>query len=103
MLLRAEALFRLDVTLNGDTLRTVVRNLSTGQLEMRGPASDQHGVSVGFGSVEVYEPGRVEFAFALGEGRDRIEVTGVIATLRFRERGTVRVTGQAVIRHAPAS
>jgi hypothetical protein len=102
MLLRAEALFRLDVTLSGDTMRTVVRNLSTGQLEMHGPASDQHGVSVGFGSVEAYEPGRVEFAFALGAGRDRVEIDGVIATLRYKDRGTARVTGQAVVRHAPA-
>lgn len=91
------------MTVSGDTMRTVVRNLSTGQLDMHDPASDQHGVSVGFGSVEVYEPGRVEFAFALGEGHDRVEVSGMIATLRFKDRGTVRVTGQAVVRHAPVA
>lgn len=103
MLLHADGLFRLDVTLSGDTLRTVVRNLSAGQLDMGGPPSDQHGPSIGFGDVEGYEPGRIEFEFALGEDEDRVEVSGVVATLRFRERGTVRVTGQAVVRHAPAS
>lgn len=101
MMLHAEGLFRLDVTLSGDTVRTVVRNLSTGQLEMTGPASDQRGASIGLGEIEGHEPGRVEFGFALGAGADRVEVEGVIATLRFRERGTVRVTGQAIVRQAP--
>lgn len=103
MLLRAERLFRLDVTLTGDTLRTVVRNLSTGQLHMGSTASDQHGVSIGYGEVEPYEPGRVEVGFALGERRDRVEVAGTIATLRFKERGTVRVTAQLIVRRAPVS
>ena len=103
MLLHAEGLFRLDVALTGDTMRTVVRNLSPGRLHMSGPASDQHGLSIGLGDVEQYEPGRIEVEFALGEADDRVAVEGVIATLRFRERGTVRVTAQAVIRHAPAS
>jgi hypothetical protein len=103
MLLRAEGLFRLDVTLAGDTMRTVFRNLSTGELHMTSPASDSGGLSIGFGSVEEYEPGRVEVRFALGDGRDRVEVAGTIATLRFRERGTVRLTAQVVVRRAPVT
>ena len=31
MILLAEGLFRLDVVISGDTLRTVVRNLSSGK------------------------------------------------------------------------
>jgi hypothetical protein len=94
MLLRAEGLFRLDVTLLGDTVKTVVRNLSASALETRGPATKPGGVSIGLGDVRAYEPGRVEFEFALGQREDRVKVTGMIAT--------VRVTGQAIIRPAPA-
>lgn len=103
MLLHAEGLFRLDVTFSGDTVRTVIRNLSSGELETKGPATGPAGLSVGFGTVEAYEPGRTEFAFALGGGSDRVAVTGVIATLRFRARGTLRVTAQAIIRPAPVA
>jgi hypothetical protein len=101
MLLRAEGLFRLDVTVSGDTVRTVVGNLSPGKLETRGPATSPAGLSLGFGDVQEYQPGRVEFEFSLGSGGDRVTVTGVIATLRFDDRGTVRVTGQAIVRPDP--
>jgi hypothetical protein len=103
MLLSAEGLFRMDVTLGGDTVKTDIRNLSPGELETRGPATGPGGVSIGFGEVEGYHPGRVEFEFALGSGSDRVEVTGMIATLRFHDRGTIRVTGQAIVRRAPVS
>lgn len=103
MLLLADGLFRLDVTLLGDTVRTVVRNLSPGELDTTRRTADNGGASIGFGDVGAYEPGRVEFEFALGRGGDRIAVTGVIATLRFKDRGTTRVSGQAVARPAPAS
>jgi hypothetical protein len=102
MLLHAEGLFRLDVTIDGDTVKTVVRNLSPGELDTTRRTADLGGASIGFGDVGTYEPGRVEFEFALGRGSDRIAVTGVIATLRFKERGTIRVTAQAVARPAPA-
>lgn len=102
MLLRAEDLFRLDVTLGGDMVKTDIRNLSSGELETRGPATAPGGLSIGFGEVEAYHPGRVEFEFALGSGSDRVEVKGLIATLRFHERGTIRVTAQAIVRRAPA-
>ncbi|HEY2162063.1 MAG TPA: hypothetical protein VGH24_12210 [Solirubrobacteraceae bacterium] len=93
----------MDVTLGGDMVKTDIRNLSPGELETRGPATGPGGVSIGFGEVERYHPGRVEFEFALGSGSDRVEVTGMIATLRFHDRGTIRVTGQAIVRRAPVS
>lgn len=66
---------------------------------MTGPG----GGGLAFGEVAAYEPGRVEFEFALGQGSDRVSVEGLIATLRFKDRGTIRLTGQAIVRPAPVS
>ena len=96
MLLFAEGLFRLDVTIAGDTLRTVVRNLSTGELTM-GPAGGDL-PSRGIGEVEVYEPAHSELLFSLGSGADTVVVSVQLATLRFGDRGTIRVTAQAILR-----
>jgi hypothetical protein len=102
MLLLAEGLFRLDVVISGDTIRTVVRNLSGGELEMLGGPGAGGGASIAFGDVESYEPGRAEIECTLGSGADRLIVKVTLATLRFAERGTIRVTGQAIVRQAPA-
>jgi hypothetical protein len=100
MLLLAEGLFRLDVVIRGDTLQTIVRNLSNGELEMDGRHDRPAGLHVAIGEVAAYEPASVSVDFALGSPGDRVEVKVLIATLRFGERGTVRVTAQAVIRKA---
>jgi hypothetical protein len=99
MILTAKDLFRLDVVLNGDTLRTMVRNLSAGDLAL--DTTSQPPESYGFGEVAVYEPGVTSLAFALGSGRDRVSVNATITTLRFAARGTVRVTAQAIVRVDP--
>ncbi len=96
MLLVADGLFRLDVTIEGDTLRTTVRNLSVGTLTMIGE-TDQR-ISVSSGDVETYEPSHSGLRFTLGVEADRVEVEIQLATLRFAERGTVRVTAQAIMR-----
>jgi hypothetical protein len=96
MLLVADGLFRLDVTIAGDTLRTIVRNLSVGALTMIGD-TDQR-ISVSSGDVEAYEPSHSGLRFTLGVGADRVEVEIQLATLRFAERGTIRVTAQAIMR-----
>jgi hypothetical protein len=101
MLLLAEGLFRLDVVISGDTLRLVVRNLSTGELTMESPGAGYAGVSIGFGEIEPYEPTKTTLEFALGAGADRVAVSTVLGTLRFAERGTVRITAQAIVRKAP--
>jgi hypothetical protein len=102
MLLDADGLFRLDVIIAGDTLRTVVRNRSSGELTMDGDTvAGQEGPSFAFGEVAAYEPSRTALAFALGAGEDRVDVDVDISTLRFAERGTVQVTAQAVVRPAP--
>ena len=43
MLLFAQGLFRLDVTLRGDTMRIIVRNLSSGELEIESSLGDYEG------------------------------------------------------------
>ena len=96
MLLVADGLFRLDVTIEGDTLRTTVRNLSVGTLTMTGEAGQR--ISVASGDVEAYEPSHSGLRFSLGAGTDTVEVDVQLATLRFTERGTVRVTAQAIMR-----
>jgi hypothetical protein len=102
MLLLAEGLFRLDVRVSGDTLQTTVRNLSPGELEMGGSPRSDPGGGLAFGEAAIYEPGRSGLEFVLGSGGDRVTVSAVIATLRFAERGTVRVTTQAIVRGSVA-
>jgi hypothetical protein len=101
MLLLAAGLFRLDVVVHGDTLRTIVRNLSPGGLEMGDTLGSYGRGTLAFGDVAAYEPGNAELSFDLGTGADRVTVRGTLATLSFTERGTVRVTAQAIVRHVP--
>lgn len=103
MLLLAEGLFRFDVVISGDTLRTLVRNLSTGELAIDAPAGAEVGDNVAFGEAAAYQPGTGGVDFALGSGDDRVKVRIRVATLHLAERGTVRVTAQAVVREAPDS
>jgi hypothetical protein len=102
MLLLAEALFRLDVVLRDDTIGIIVRNLSSGELEIESSLGDYEGGSITVGDVAAHRPGRSSVAFALGQGDDRVSVSVQIGTLRFAERGTVQVSGQAIVREAPA-
>lgn len=102
MLLLAEGLFRLDVTLQGDTLRTVVRNLSAGQLVMR-PGTGYPAAGIAFGDIEPYQPSQAQVGFSLGEGEDRVDVEALIGTLRLADRGTIKVSAQAIVRGGPAS
>jgi hypothetical protein len=102
MLLLAEGLFRLDAAITGDTLRTVVRNLSAGELDLDN-APGEGGLNVAFGEVAAYEPSRTELRFSLGTGDDRVSVKVTIATLKLAERGTIRITAQAIVRQAPAA
>jgi hypothetical protein len=100
-ILLADGLFRLDVALAGDTLRTIVRNFSAGELTMDRSAPGYASVSILLGPAEAYEPTRSDLGFALGSANDRVDVRVTIATLRFAERGTVRVTAQAILQQAP--
>lgn len=102
MLVLAEGLFRLDVSLSGDTLRTIVRNLSAAELSMR-RSSGYPVAAVGFGDIEAHQPSQAKLGFVIGEDADRVEVDVTVGTLRFADRGTVKVSAQAIIAQPPAS
>jgi hypothetical protein len=102
MLLLAEGLFRLDVIVAEDTLRTVLRDLSGGAIVPRTSLGTVVGENISLGDAASYQPGRAELGFTIGSGVDAVWVKATIATLRFFERGTMRVSGQAIIRQAPA-
>jgi len=101
MLLLAEGLFRIDVTMHGDSLQTVVRNFSAGAIEMDGEAGPGGGDSIALGEVATYRPGQAQMGFTIGAPGDRLLVKVTMATLRFADRGTVRVSAQAIVRQAP--
>lgn len=102
MLLLAADLFRIDIVISPDTVRTVVRNLSAGELEVE--RGSGYGGRSAVQSVEAatYRPGSTELRFALGRDQDRVSVEVKVGLLRFADRGTVQVTGQAIVRQAPA-
>lgn len=102
MLLVADDLFRLDVLIEGDTLRTVVRNLSSGPLEVARGSTAQHVAGFVVGEVARYEPGSTGLEFSLGHGKEQVAVSVVIGTLQVPGHGAIRVTGQAVLRAASA-
>ena len=91
-------MFRLDIAISGDTLRTVVRNLSDSPIEMRRGAGGQGLAHIAFGEAAEYEPGSSGIEFVLGAGDRPVTVDVSIATLRMADRGTVRVTAQAIVR-----
>ncbi|HET9101854.1 MAG TPA: hypothetical protein VFN55_00765 [Solirubrobacteraceae bacterium] len=101
MVLIADGLFRLDVAVIGDSLRTVLRNLSPGAVTRAPPCGggveDGSGVS---GDAAALEPAIARMAFTLGEGSDAVDVSVSVALLSFRERGTVRLTSRAAVRYA---
>jgi hypothetical protein len=88
------------VAVDGDTLRAVVRNLSPGELQMRGGPYAPEGANIAIGTVDGYQPARTALEFALHSAGEAVEVTVTLATLHFAERGTVQVTAQAIIRQA---
>lgn len=96
-LLIAPRLFRFDTIVEGDTLRTVVRNLSAAHLEMRPSHHIEPGTNVVQGDAAAYEPARATAAFALHSDSETIDVEVTIGTLLLREQGTVRVTAQALL------
>jgi hypothetical protein len=102
MLLLADGLFRLDVAVSSDTIQTIVRNFSSGELAMETVPYDA-GASFGFGEAAAYQPGVARVAFSLGHGSDAVRVSATIATLSFAHRGTVRVSAQAIARQASRS
>jgi hypothetical protein len=98
MLLLASGLFRLDVAIGPDTMRTVVRNLSSGELEIKSHSGYGQPGSLASIEAEAYRPSSSGLSFALGRDHHRVTVDVLIGLLRFFDRGTVQVTAQARIR-----
>jgi hypothetical protein len=103
MLVRAEGLFRIDVVVADDTLRTIVRNLSTEELTLEPGSGYPEGENLVCGEAAWLSPARSVLAFNLGEGPRSTHVDLVIATLRRPDRGTVRISAQALLRPAAAA
>jgi hypothetical protein len=97
MLLHADGLFRLDVLIRGDSLQTFVRNLTDGPLDIHGGVGESGG-TVTLGDAAAYAPGRADLGFTLGAGDERVMAKVVISTLRFADRGTIRVSAQGIVR-----
>jgi len=100
MLLRADGLFRLDVMVRGDSLQTFVRNLTDGPLDIHGDVGGPRARTVTLGDAAAYAPRRADLGFTLGAHQDRVMTKVTIGTLRFADRGTVRVSAQAIVRQA---
>lgn len=103
MILRAEGLFRLDVVIAGDTLRTIVRNLSTAEIRTRNDTAGYATPTADTEALLAYAPTASAIGFTIGSGRDLVAVEVLLGTLRFAERGCFRVTAQAIIRRAEAN
>jgi hypothetical protein len=101
MLLLAAGLFRLDVMVRGDSLQTTLRNLSSGPVDIERASGE--GETIVLGEAASYQPGRAGLHFTVGEPGDRVEVEVTLATLRFEQRGTVRISSQAIVRQATGS
>jgi hypothetical protein len=94
----APRLFRFDVISEGDTLRTVVRNLSRGALEIDTRHHNEPGTNLVEGGASVYEPAKASVGFTLRTATEEIQAEITIGILSLAERGTVRVTAQASLR-----
>jgi hypothetical protein len=98
MLLHADGLFRLDVMVRGDSLQTFVRNLTDGALDIRGDVGGPSAGTITLGDAAAHAPGRADLAFTLGTEEDQVMTKVTTGTLRFSDRGTVRVSAQAIVR-----
>lgn len=103
MLVLAEGLFRIDVVVRGDSLQTVVRNLTAGPVQMWDVGQSEEVGSIVLGEAAALGPGRAHMGFVIGSGDDRLMVKVTLATLRFEQRGTFRISAQAVLRVQPLS
>jgi len=94
--------FRLDVVVVGDTLRTVVRNLSGGEIEVEHDRHNSAGTNVVLGEAIVYEPARAAVTFSLAGEHESVRVAVMIGTIRLAERGVTRVSAQAIVSRVAA-
>jgi hypothetical protein len=100
MLLLDEDVFRLDTMIVGDALQTFVRNLTGGELAVAGEVGQPRVATTTLGLAARYAPGRADLRFAVGPEDARFVTEVTIATLRFPERGLIRISAQGIVRPA---
>ncbi len=97
-------MFRLDTIVEHDTMRTVVRNLSRGSLEVAGSHHIDAGTNVVLDGVAQLSPARATIEFTVETGNERVHVDVTIGTLLLADRGLMRITAQALLTlSAPAA
>lgn len=101
-LLLAPGLFRFDIVIVGDTLRTVIRNMSGGEIEVAPQHYSDPANNIAFGGNVPIAPVRVAAAFVVRKEDDRVDVEITLGTMPRARNGTVRVLAQAVLRHTTA-
>ena len=67
MMLLAEGLFRFDVVVSEDTIRSVVRNLSAGVLTMADPVDPGRRAGIASGEALTYRPSSARSGSRLGK------------------------------------
>lgn len=96
--LHAQGLFRLDVALDGDSMRVVVRNMSPGPIAYTDSGYAQPVVMQGeAATLARVRPGHHQLRFRLAGPGHIVEARVIIATLRPVDDGFVRITGQATV------
>jgi hypothetical protein len=95
MLLHAPGLFRLDVQQLGDTVRTVIRNLSDAEAESTTSGYSQP-VWVS-GELDGRRPARFEVTVALDSGNEQGEIRIIVGAMCDVARGVTTFTAQAIV------
>lgn len=97
-LILVERLFRFDVVVGSDSLQTVLRNLSRGELEVRPRHHNEPGTNIVLGEAGVLEPTRAFLGFTLRSAHEAVRGSVTIGALQLPGSGLVRITAQAIVR-----
>jgi hypothetical protein len=97
-LMLADRLFRIDVVPALDSLRTIVRNLSPGELQLLPSHHTVPGTNAASGEALRYEPARAGMGFRLRTTSETLAVSVTIGTLRLAQHGVIRISAQAIVR-----
>jgi hypothetical protein len=96
-LVSVAGLFRIDVAPMGDTLRTVMRNLSDCELtDVRRTPGYVRSEDVN-GELVAFSPSQIDIAFTLDDGTVATEVRGTIGVLWLPHRHTAQFTAQIFV------
>jgi hypothetical protein len=97
VLVYVPGLFRIDVAPMGDTLRTVMRNLSDRELSDVGRTPGYVRGEEVTGELVAFSPSQVDIGFTLDDGKVATEVRGTIGVLWLPRRHTAQFTAQIFV------